>query len=181
MTYGTLDGTVPPPEKHKYEPQQYTGGDYSDSSQGALDAGGLPTIPGVPANGTDTAGSKTSVDTSSLKTFADNLDTLADAVDGAYQRVVNLKPLAPGGHSFAEAQNLKKAVTGDKGDAGLQPSFVLALHHLQEGLMKTARAIRDLANKYSSLEDLNREAGKELSGLIKDAQGYINTVAKDPL
>ncbi|MEU2743385.1 hypothetical protein ABZ656_51140 [Streptomyces sp. NPDC007095] len=175
------DGTLPPDTEEEYTPQKYQGGDYTDSSQGTVEPGGLPTIPGIPANATDGSGKNTSVDTSSLKTFADNLDVLADSVDSAYNRVLNLKPLAPGGHSFAEAQNLKKAVTGDKGDAGLQPSFVLALHHLEEGLMKTARAIRDLAGKYSSLEDLNREAGKELSGLMKDAQGYIATVAKDPL
>ncbi|MGW1506749.1 hypothetical protein ACWCQW_51570 [Streptomyces mirabilis] len=71
MTYGMSDGTLPPDtEEEDYTPQEYRGGDYTDSSQGTLEPGGLSTVPVIPANATDGSGKNTSVDTSSLKRFA---------------------------------------------------------------------------------------------------------------
>lgn len=159
-------------------PDQYPGGAYNDGSQGTLDPTATPPIPLSPSRATDSSGRSTSVDTSSLKTFADNLDTLADMVGGAKTRVDNIPDLAPGGADFKEAQELKKAVTGDE---GLRPNFSKALHDVRTSLMDTADSMRALAAKYTSMEDLNQKAGTALNDLVQQAGSDLKTLSSDKI
>ncbi|MET7287433.1 hypothetical protein [Streptomyces sp. NPDC005573] len=183
---GSRTGAVKKPE-----PQQYNGGTYTDGSTGHIDKSSLPPVPAVPVSEKQGKG-KTSVDTSSLKKFADNLDMLADMLDDARIRVKGIKDLAAG--SFKEAEDLKKAVTGDRpaggtGDStsgptssgGLRGNYFQALHDLRVVLMQTADNIRHLATKYSTIEDINAKAGSDLTNLINQAEGELQTLQQDPL
>lgn len=155
-------------------PQQYTGGTYTDSSTGHIDQSALPTVPTIPAIPAQSANGNTSVDTSSLKKFADNLDTLAEALGGAKTRVDNLQAIAAG--TFNEAKALAQAVTGEN---GLQPNYSKSLHLLRQALMDTASSIRSLATKYSTIEEINQKAGSDLSNLIQTAETDIQALESD--
>ena len=155
-------------------PQQYTGGTYTDSSTGHIDQSALPTVPTIPAIPAQSANGNTSVDTSSLKKFADNLDTLAEALGGAKTRVDNLQAIAAG--TFNEAKALAQAVTGQN---GLQPNYSKSLHLLRQALMDTASSIRSLATKYSTIEEINQKAGSDLSNLIQQAETDIQALESD--
>ena len=155
-------------------PQQYTGGTYTDSSTGHIDQSALPTVPTIPAIPAQSANGNTSVDTSSLKKFADNLDTLAEALGGAKTRVDNLQAIAAG--TFNEAKALAQTVTGEN---GLQPNYSKSLHLLRQALMDTASSIRSLATKYSTIEEINQKAGSDLSNLIQQAEPDIQALESD--
>lgn len=114
------------------------------------------------------------MDTSSLKKFADNLDTLAEALGGAKTRVDNLQAIAAG--TFNEAKALAQTVTGEN---GLQPNYSKSLHLLRQALMDTASSIRSLATKYSTIEEINQKAGSDLSNLIQQAETDIQALESD--
>ncbi|MCX4428686.1 hypothetical protein [Streptomyces mirabilis] len=163
--------------QHSKEPQQYSGGAYSDSSQGTIDHSMLPALPTFSIPGVSEDGSgNVKVDTSVLKKYADNLDALAETIGTAWTRVMHLKDLAPGG--FKEAGELKEAVTGDK---GLRPNYSDALHDLRTALMDAAVNLRTLATKYSTIEELNQKGGDELRTLITTAQTDLQKLQSDQL
>ncbi|MEU2778027.1 hypothetical protein ABZ646_35355 [Streptomyces sp. NPDC007162] len=164
MANGALGGNVTSGSSTSKTPEQYNGGTYTDSSTGNIDQSTLPAVPRVPGSSAQGDG-KTSVDTSSLKQFADNLGTLADALGEARTRVENLKPVACG--TFNEAKSLAQSVTGDN---GLQPNYSKSLHLLRQALMDTADSVKTLAGKYSTIEDMNQKAGNDLQQLIQGAQ-----------
>ncbi|MFG2828505.1 hypothetical protein ACGFWI_13770 [Streptomyces sp. NPDC048434] len=201
MTYGANDGSTvgdlhPSVNKAVSGPQAYNGGLYTDSSKGHLDQSEIPPVrlQNIPQEG---ANGKTSVDTSSLKQFADNLDTLAEALGKARDRVDQMPVLAAG--AFKEAKELEKVVSGggktppsDGGktppsgspgspDVGLRGNYHKALHDLRQVLMESALNVRTLANKYATIEEINRKAGKDLSNLISKAENGLQTLQHDPL
>ncbi|MGW7578911.1 hypothetical protein [Streptomyces sp. NPDC054765] len=158
------------------EPQHYQGGDYQDTSTGTVDASqALPDMPVIPA--TSSGGGDVSVDTTALKKFADNLDTIAEAVGGARDRVVNLQQIRPG--SFTEATTLKEKISGGSGGGGLQDGLAKSMHDLRQSLMDVADRIRTMANKYSTLEELNGKAGNELHQLMQTAQTDLQKFQSD--
>ncbi|GAA1909025.1 hypothetical protein [Streptantibioticus ferralitis] len=153
-------------------PQPYQGGLYTDSNPGHINPGQpTPAMPRIPASAD--GGAPLSVDTSALKTFSDNLDTIADALGGARKKLDQLQPVRAGGKEFVEAQNLARKVSGSHGDGGLQHNYVASLTALRTALMDTAEGIRTLANKYSSIEEINQKAGADLHQLLQQAQGDI--------
>ncbi|MEC3993794.1 hypothetical protein VSR01_09670 [Actinacidiphila sp. DG2A-62] len=119
-----------------------------------------------------------SVDTSALKIFADNLDTIASVVKTARQKLDpdHLNPILAGDDRFVEAHNLTSAITGKSGGEGLQQNYLDSLHALCTALEGTAEGIRDIATKYSTIEEVNAKAGNELSDLIREAQGDIQAI-----
>ncbi|MFF4490847.1 hypothetical protein ACFY0F_31015 [Streptomyces sp. NPDC001544] len=159
------------------EPQQYSGGTYSDSSQGTIDHSPLPALPALSVSSTSKDGTgDVKVDTAVLKSYADNLDQLAEIIGTARTKVENLADIAPG--AFKEAEELKAAVTGDK---GLRPNYTEALHDLRTALMDTAKNLRTLATKYSTIEELNQKGGEELRTLITTAQTELQALQQDQL
>ncbi|AEW92807.1 MULTISPECIES: coiled-coil domain-containing protein [Streptomycetaceae] len=161
----------------KTEPDAYNGGLYTDSSEGHVDHDPLPPTPVIPGIRIRDGNGNTSVDTKALKTYADNLDTLCDMVGTARDKVFHLRALAPG--AFKEAEDLKKTISDPKD--GLQQHYVDAMHQLREALKKVAQQIRDLADKYATIEELNKNAGQELRDLITEAQSDVQKLQKDPL
>lgn len=160
------------------DPKPYGGGDYHDTGTGTIDTGQamplMPTIPGIPRSG---YGTDVSVDTMALKKFADNLDTIAEAVGKARDRVDNLQPIRPG--TFTEATTLKAKISGGDGGGGLQEGLSLSMHDLRQALMETAEKIRTMADKYSTLEEVNSKAGSELSQLLQSAQSDLQAFQQD--
>ncbi|MEU7041791.1 hypothetical protein AB0A77_12145 [Streptomyces varsoviensis] len=155
------------------DPQHYGGGGYSDSSTGTVDTGqSVPIMPTVPATSSDASGD-VSVDTKALKQFADNLETISETVGSARERVVGLKPIAPG--TFPEATALKAKISGGDGGGGLQDGLAVSMHDLRQALMDIADKIRTMANKYSTMEELNEKAGSELHQLMQSAQSDLQS------
>jgi hypothetical protein len=155
------------------EAQPYTGGAFSDSSQGSIDTSQqIPKMPHVPGASGD-GSANLSVDTTALKTFADNLDTIADALGRARTRLDQLQPVRAGGSEFVEAQNLASKITGNNGGEGLQENFVTSLTALRTALMDSAEGIRKIAGNYSTIEEINQKAGSDLNQLLQQAQGDL--------
>jgi hypothetical protein len=86
MTYGTLDGTLPPPPPApKHTPQQYDGGTTLPAGQGTYSNDTPFSPPGVP--GGKSGGKGTTVDTPSMKLFADNMDKLIAPTQAAAKKL----------------------------------------------------------------------------------------------
>jgi hypothetical protein len=162
-----VDINLPPPKATPSTDDtvaQYSGGQYHASNQGTIDTSQVPGMTMQPIKSGD--GGNLSVDTSSLKTFADNLDTIADVLGQARTRVDNLEPIRAGGSQFIEAQTLATTVGGS---GGMKENYLASLHSLRNALMDTADKIRTLAGKYSSIEELNQKAGSDLQQLLGQA------------
>jgi hypothetical protein len=211
MTYGSNDGSSIPNNSQAGAakgPERYHGGLYTDSSKGHLDHNTVPSPPSVPPKGQG-AGGPTSVDTSSLTKFANNLDTLAEMLGDARNRVGALPDLAAG--AFKEAEDLTAVVTGAKpgasaastsgsgsggsssgsssgsgtpddsvdGRGGLRGNFHKSLHDLRQVLMDTAQNVRTLAAKYSTIEELNQKAGEDLRQMISTTEQDLQPIMND--
>ncbi|MFD7917709.1 hypothetical protein ACFV3R_00475 [Streptomyces sp. NPDC059740] len=163
----------------KDDPQHYDGGEYDGSTSGTVNTGqSVPDMPPPVASDDSDNGGDVSVDTMALKRFADNLDTIADAVGGARTRVDHLAPILPG--KFKEAETLQAKISGGpQGGGGLQQGLVDSMHGLRQALMETAEKIRAMANKYDTLEELNNKAGSELTDLMQTAQRDLQAFQQD--
>ncbi|WP_159055635.1 hypothetical protein, partial [Streptomyces griseorubiginosus] len=158
----------------EYQPQPYPGGPYVPGN-GTVDTGQRipdpPDVPRVLGNGSGNV----SADTTALKIFADNLETIYGELDTARQKleVENLLPLRAGADEFVEAHNLTSMITGPRGGEGLQGNYLTSLHALKKALQDTADGIREIAAKYSTIEELNAKAGSDLTDLIQNVQSDI--------
>ncbi|MCA1217017.1 hypothetical protein [Streptomyces sp. 8L] len=158
------------------EVQPYSGDTYDPSTQGTVDTGQkMPEMPDTPRV---TGGSTThlSVSTSALKVFADNLETIADALGKARNQLDQVAPIRAGASEFAEAQALANKITGADGDESLQQNYLGSLAALRNALIDTADGIRQIAGNYSTIEEVNEKAGSDLSQLLQQAQGDIQKV-----
>lgn len=156
----------------------YDGPGYTEND-GHLTKSPLPPPPKVPQNGNQNSSGRSSVDTSALKVFADNLDTLAYYLGDAREKVEDLKDLEGG--AFKEAEDLKKVVTGTSDAKGLRENLDQSLHDIRTVLMDTAKNIRTLTSKYSSIEEINQKAGSELETLIDTAESELTTLGGDKI
>lgn len=122
-----------------------------------------PPVPGGTGKG------NTVVDTPSLDLFADNMDKLAEPVKLAYQKLSQLKPVAPG--AFYDAYELRSAAAGANGDQGLQNTYLKMLNDLHQGLSDISTGVRGLSKKYTSVEQDNKMTTTDLSNAFESAQG----------
>lgn len=145
----------------------YDGADFNPNSKGTVDTGQpMPDMPdGLQTDSGN--GGDVSVDTKVLKQFADNLETIGEGVKKAWDRADQIQPIKPG--LFTEALDLKGKINGSSGSGGLQQNLALSLDSLQTALTHTAEGIRTLANKYSTMEEVNAKAGSELHSLMSQA------------
>lgn len=67
------------------------------------------------------------------------------------------------------------------GEGGLRGNYHRALHDLRTALMETAENVRTLANKYTTIEDINQKAGAELHQLINTAEHDLQSLQQDQL
>lgn len=125
------------------------------------------TPPPVPAE--KGKGGRTVVDTPSLDLFASNMDQLAGPVKDAYNKLLNLKAVAPG--AFYDAYQLRSAVSGPDGTQGLQDTYLKILHDLGQGLGDISSGVRTMSKNYSTIEEENKMSADDVSTALESAQG----------
>jgi hypothetical protein len=123
-----------------------------------------PAVPGERGKG-----GRTVVDTPSLDLFASNMDKLAEPVQKAYSKLLNLKTVAPG--AFYDAYQLRSASSGANGDQGIQATYLKILHDLGQGLADIKSGAQTLSKKYTTTEEENKMSADEVSTAMQSAQG----------
>ena len=178
MTYGTLDGTLPPPPPPpkpaitNWDPNSVppvTGG-------GPTNPDGTPSLtpPNVPGKGDGSGNGSTSVNTPSMKVFADNLGQLIPVVQKALDLVQGMPKVAAG--DFNTGHVMKKMITGDAGDGMLQSGYETVLKKSMKTLNDTHDAVLKLARDYENIDDLNKLTGQQLSRIMGDVPSDITAV-----
>ncbi|MDI5963750.1 hypothetical protein POF50_026575 [Streptomyces sp. SL13] len=176
MTYGTLDGTLPPantPPPH--QAQQYGGGTTVPPGHGTFTSSDPFTPPAVPG-GSGASGRGTSVDTPTMNLFADNIDKLIAPTQQASQKLGGTS-VAPGAFYHADAMRTK--VNGPNADDGLKESYVKVLADLGQGLGDLRDGIRSLAQKYSTVEDASTMTSTDLQNALQATSGDFTTLMTD--
>lgn len=127
-----------------------------------------PPIPGGSGKG------KTSVDTPSMKLFADNMEALKAPVMQAYEKLTQLPVVNPG--SFYDGYMLRQVSCGANGDSGLQNTYIKILHDLGQGLADIASGVRQLSANYSTVEEESKMTADELNKALESAQGDFTKI-----
>jgi hypothetical protein len=180
MTYGTLDGTIAPPPPPPPPPlQSWNDGKpwtYNPpADQNATNPPDAPPInaPNVPGKKDGSSGT-TSVDTPSMKVFADNINQLLAPLQKSLSLLQALPPVAAG--DFHTSQVIKKMITGDAGDGMLQAGFETVLKKCIKTVTDTHEAVNKLALDYKNIDDLNKLTGQQLSRAMGDVGSDIQAV-----
>ncbi|MEW1862297.1 hypothetical protein OG896_00475 [Streptomyces sp. NBC_00669] len=175
MTYGTLDGTLPPsPPAPKHTAQAYDGGTTLPAGQGTYSNDTPFTPPSVPG-GTD-GGKGTSVDTPSMDVFADNIDKLIAPTQAAAKK---LDPVSTAPGAFYHADQIRSKVNGLNADSGLKAQYGKVLADLVQGLGDLRDGVRQLASRYSTLEDANKMTSQDLQTAMQSADGDFSVLLTD--
>ena len=177
MTYGTLDGTIapkdppPPPalQDWKNDVTPVTGG-------GPTNPDGAPPLnpPNVPGKKDGNGSGKTTVNTPSMKIFAENINTLLTPLNKSLELLQNLPPVAAG--DFHTSKVMKKMITGDAGDGMLQSGFETVLKKCIKTVNDTHEAVQKLARDYENIDDLNKLTSQQLTRAMGDVPGDITAV-----
>jgi hypothetical protein len=161
---------TPPP---KPKPKGFDG-----NYQHATDTGAQPGSPAPPPDVPGPHGSTGNgvhVNTPSLVVFANNVDTLNNAVNTAYERLSPIRPVAPG--AFKQANDIRAKVNND--DGGLKAAYLKVLDDLNNGLLELRDGIRALAAKYQSVEDVNSITADKLNKAIENANPLFGQLGTD--
>ncbi|WP_329172974.1 MULTISPECIES: hypothetical protein [unclassified Streptomyces] len=175
MTYGTLDGTLPPaPPAPKHTAEQYGGGTTLPPGQGTYTNDTAFTPPAVPG-GAD-GGKGTTVDTPSMELFADNIDKLIAPTQQAARK---LDPVNTAPGAFYHADQIRTKVNGLNADAGLKAQYGKVLADLVQGLGDLRDGVRELASRYSTVEDANKMTSQDLQTAMQSANGDFSVLLTD--
>ncbi|QKZ15964.1 hypothetical protein [Streptomyces chartreusis] len=131
-----------------------------------------PAPPPVP--GGTGQGRRTSVDTPSMELFADNMDRLAEPVKQAYQKLIQLQRVNPG--AFYDGYALRQAASGTNGDSGLQSRYLKVLHDLGQGLADISSGMRQLSQKYKTVEEESKMTAEDLNNAMQSAQSDFSKI-----
>ncbi|MGQ4514540.1 hypothetical protein [Streptomyces sp. DW26H14] len=175
MTYGTLDGTLPPdPPPPEHKAQEWDGKPDLGTGHGTYTDASPFTPPAVPKK--DGSGKGTSVDTPSMKVFADNLDLLLKPLTTASDA---LKPVSVAPGAFYHANSIRTKVTGTNGDDGLKAQYLKVLTDLSNGLTDLRDGVRTLAKKYKTIDDANGMKSKDLTDAMDGVSDDFNLMMSD--
>lgn len=177
MTYGTLDGTLPPKEPPPPPALQDWNGSWKPPADGsASNPDGAPAInpPDVPGKKDGNGSGKTTVNTPSMKIFAENINTLLTPLNKSLELLQALPPVAAG--DFHTSKVMKKMITGDAGDGMLQSGFETVLKKCIKTITDTHEAVSKLARDYENIDDLNKLTGQQLTRAMGDVGSDINAV-----
>lgn len=178
MTYGTLDGTLPPPTPtpkpniQDWDPNSVppvTGG-------GPSNPDGTPSLtpPNVPGKHDGGNSGATTVNTPSMKIFAQNIGTLLEPLNKALALVQAMPKVEAG--DFNTGHTMRKMITGDAGDGMLQSGFETVLKKCVKSVTDTHEAVLKLARDYENIDDLNKLTGQQLTRAFGDVPGDITAV-----
>jgi hypothetical protein len=112
-----------------------------------------------------------------MNLFADNMDSLIDAVQKAVQQLqyTGGQPLPAGG--FYHAEQIRTNVTGVNGDAGIKAEYATVLDDLVTGLTDISNGVRGLAKNYQSVEDANGMTSSDLADALASARDDFASLA----
>ncbi|WP_405746025.1 hypothetical protein OG422_25520 [Streptomyces sp. NBC_01525] len=130
--------------------------------------------PPVPKGSSGSGG--TSVDTPSMELFASNIERLISAVQKAGDVLGNVS-VAPG--AFYHANQIRTKVSGANSDSGLKDAYVKVLADLASGLTDLRDGVRQLSQKYKSIEDANGMKSKDLQDAMESATADFNAMMSD--
>jgi hypothetical protein len=170
MTYGTLDGTLPPPPPPPKPKVQ----DWDSNSVPPVTGGGPSnpdgapplTPPNVPGKHDGSGSGTTTVNTPSMKVFADNIGTLLTPLNKALELVQAMPKVAAG--DFHTGHVMKKLLTGDAGDGMMQSGFETVLKKCVKSVTDTHEAVLKLARDYDNIDELNKMTGQQLNRVLSD-------------
>ncbi|BBB02279.1 hypothetical protein RVR_10139 [Actinacidiphila reveromycinica] len=175
MTYGTLDGTLPPkPSPPPHKAQQYDGGTTLPTGQGTYSNDTPFDAPPVP--GGSGGGKGTTVDTPSMTVFADNIDKLIAPTQAAAKK---LDPISVAPGAFYHADQIRTKVNGLNADDGLKAQYGKVLSDLVQGLGDLRDGVRQLASNYSTLEDANKMTSQDLDTAMQSTNGDFSVLLTD--
>jgi len=181
MTYGELDGTIrpkdPPPPPAMQPWNDGKSWDWKPPDDiSATNPDGSPAItpPDVPGKKDGSGSGKTTVNTPSMKIFAQNINTLLDPLHESLKLLQALPPVAGG--DFHTSKVMKTLITGDAGDGMLQSGFETVLRKCIKTVTDTHEAVSKLARDYENIDDLNKLTGQQLSRAMGDVGSDINAV-----
>ena len=172
-----MPGAYMPPQHRKAKPKPPPPKQWDPTTFHAPPARSGPekqdlTPPHVP--GRSGGGRTTSVDTPSMKVFADNMDTLAEPVKQAYDKLMQLQRVNPG--AFYDAYMLRQVSCGTNGDSGLQNTYLKILHDLGQGLADISSGMRQLSAKYKTTEEEAKMTADDLSKAMESAQSDFTKI-----
>ncbi|GAA3760170.1 hypothetical protein [Streptomyces tremellae] len=175
MTYGTLDGTLPPdPPPPEHKAQEWDGSSDLGTGHGTYANKDPFSPPAVPKKGG--GGKGTSVDTPSMDVFASNIDLLLKPVQKASDA---LTPVTVASGAFYHANQIRTKVTGTNGDDGLKAQYIKVLNDLTNGLTDLREGVKTLAAKYKTLDDANGMKAKDLTDAMDGVTEDFNTMMSD--
>lgn len=170
---------VPPPRNKPTPPphvaQSYGGGTSLPAGQGTYDNPNPVTPPRVPSS-PGSGGPGTSVDTPSMDTFADNIDLLIAPTNTASTTLGDVD-VEPG--AFYHANKMRTSVNGPNADDGLKEQYIKVLSDLGQGLGDLRDGVRQLSQKYKTIEDANTMTATDLQTAMDLSQGDFSTMMTD--
>ncbi|MFD8542564.1 hypothetical protein [Streptomyces sp. NPDC059649] len=158
-----------------HEPQRYDGSTSVPSQHGTFDNSYAFTPPPVPSGSGDHAGA-TRVDTPSMTMFADNIDKLIKPTADAAAALKHIS-VAPG--AFYHANQVRTKVNGPNADAGLKEQYIKVLADLGQGLGDLRDGIKQLAQKYTTVEEAGKMSAKDLQNAMQASKGDFTTLSND--
>jgi hypothetical protein len=169
LDWGDDKPKPPPPKPKEWDPTTFHA-PHTRSGPTQHDA----TPPPVPG-GSGKAGRKTSVDTPSMELFADNMDKLAEPVKEAYQKLLHLQRVNPG--AFYDGYALRQVTCGANGDGGLQAKYLKMLNDLGTGLGDISHGMRQLSQKYKTVEEESKMTAEDLNNAMQSAQSDFSKMS----
>jgi hypothetical protein len=162
-------GSSPPPPPIPPKPDLTIPKPLANPSAG-LTAGPVTTAPPVPGGADSPGKGSTAVNTSAMKTFAQNLGALVDPDSGlaAVLSKLSLVDVRAGG--FPTAAGLGTKINGD---AGLEDGVKTAIQGIMEAIRSAADGVNGIANKYDSIEAANNMTADQYSGYLGQATAEI--------
>jgi len=124
------------------------------------------TPPTVPTHDAGGGQGNTKVDTVAIKSFASNMDPLADSLKKSYAEITALKPVAAG--AFPSAVAIRNGVSK------LQEETGTALNNMVEAIESLKIAMTKMAADYDSTSEANKMTSDQLSKYMTDVNSAIS-------
>jgi hypothetical protein len=155
--------------------QTYGGGTNLPSGQGTYENNNPITVPPVPS-GTGTNSHGTSVDTTPMDLFAENIGRLISPTSSA-STVLQAVSVQPG--AFYHANQMRITVNGPNADDGLKEKYIQTLSDLGQGLADLQLGIQQLSAKYKTIEDANTMTATDFQTAMASSQGDFTQMMTD--
>ncbi|WP_405098375.1 hypothetical protein [Micromonospora sp. NBC_01412] len=158
-----------------YQPKDWSG-EYGMSPNRILVTPDKAVVPEITTLRADAQNGDIVVDGGAIRQFAGIVEGLIPYCDRGLAKLRQVKVL-PG--NFYDADQIVTKV-GTAATGGLASAYVENLVNLKAALVTLAHGLRDITDKYDSVETLNAEAGADISSLIADIKSELPVGAAMP-